>query len=165
MFSALKDGNIVHILNKRDKLTYNVGQIVSIKNSQFGSPIYPNGQFNNGELTITVDVHGKHIDFGKVPANQNIVYYDNGNTIISENLDNIVNEVRSTMQNSDSILNTMDYHKSIKIDGEEILKTIDPKFAKEAARDQEINNLNKRMDTVDNTLKQIVSLLSKAETK
>lgn len=164
MFSALKDGNIVHILNKRDKMTYSVGQIVSIKNSQFGGPMY-NGQFSSGELTITIDVNGKHLEFGKVPANQNVVYYDNGNTVVSESLDTIVSEVRNAMQNSESILSTMDYHKSVKTDGEEILKTIDPAFAKEVARDKEINDLSKRMDKVDNTLDYIVSLLSKAETK
>ena len=122
-------------------------------------------QFSSGELTITIDVNGKHLEFGKVPANQNVVYYDNGNTIVSESLDTIVSEVRSAMQNSESILSTMDYHKSIKTDGEEILKTIDPAFAKEVARDKEINDLSKRMDKVDNTLDYIVSLLSKAETK
>lgn len=158
MFSALKDGSILHILNKRDKLTYTTGKIISIKNSQFN-------QYFNSELDITVDVNGKHIDFGKVPANQNIAYYDNGNTIISENGEQIINEVRNTIQHSDSILSSIDYHKNVKIDGENILKTIDPMFAKEKARDEEINNLNRRMDNVDSTLQRIVSLLSKSENK
>lgn len=158
MFSALKDGSIIHILNKRDKLTYTTGKIVSIKNSQFS-------QYFNSELDITVDVNGKHIDFGKVPANQNVAYYDNGNTIISESNEQIVNEVRNSIQNSDSILSTIDYHKSVKTDGENILKTIDPMFAKEKARDEEISNLNKRIDNVDVTLQRIVSLLSRAENK
>lgn len=165
MFSALKDGSIVHILNKRDKMTYNVGRIVSIKSSQFGNIPYGNNQFLNGELNITVDVDGKQIDFGKIPANQNIVYYDNGNTIVSESTDNIINEVRNAIQMSDSVLNSIDYHKSIKLDGEDILKKLDPRYAKEKTRDEEINNLNKRMDNVDDTLKQIISLLSKADNK
>ena len=165
MFSALKDGSIVHILNKRDKMTYSVGRIVSIKSSQFGNIPYGNNQFLNGELNITVDVDGKQIDFGKIPANQNIVYYDNGNTIVSESTDNIINEVRNAIQMSDSVLNSIDYHKSIKLDGEDILKKLDPRYAKEKTRDEEINNLNKRMDNVDDTLKQIISLLSKADNK
>lgn len=165
MFSAIKDGSIIHILNKREKLTYSIGRVISVKNPQFNNNFYQNGQYFNGEIDISVDVNGKQIDFGKVPPSQNIAYYDNGNTIISENSENIINEVRNAIQISDSILNTVDYHKSIKVDGEDILKQLDPRFAKEKDRDEEINNLNKRMDNVDVTLKQIVSLLSKPENK
>lgn len=165
MFSAIKDGSIIHILNKREKLTYNVGRVISVKNSQFNNNFYQNGQYFNGEIDISVDVNGKQIDFGKVPSSQNIAYYDNGNTIISENSENIINEVRNAIQISDSVLNTIDYHKSVKVDGEDILKKLDPRFAKEKDRDEEINNLSKRMDNVDVTLKQIVSLLSKPENK
>lgn len=165
MFSDLRQNGIVYILNKKDKLTVKTGHVASPVNP--ANQLY--GQYSglNQTTDLVVNVDGKTEEYKQIPLNQNVVSYDNGNTIVSDSTDVIVAEVENMIRISKSLIDpaTIKYNESVITDGEDILKKISPSFAKEKARDEEIDNLNKRVSGIDSKLDKLFTILSKSETK
>lgn len=159
MFSTLKQGSIVYILEKGEKLNLKIGQVANpIQNSQysFGQPM--------GLINITVNANGEKLDFSNLPPNQSSTNYNNGTTLVSDNKEAIVVEVENLIQNSQGVINSIDYHQSVVTNGEEILKTLNPRFAKDKERDEEINRINGRINDMDSKLDKVLAALSKVET-
>lgn len=163
MFSALKEGSIVYILEKSNGLKFKIANVVSVSSPQFTNGSYSSLNPFGGVINIKVDIDGVIEDFGNLPANQNKTYYDNGKITISESRDEIINEIENVIQNSKNIINSIDYHNNVIKDGENILKDINPIFAKEKARDEEILNLHNRINNMDSKLDKLITVLSKSE--
>lgn len=156
MFSALRQGSIVYILERDNGLKCSTGKVVSTTSPQF------NG-INSfvGTIHITVDMGDGTREFGNIPTDQNVVYYNNGKTILSENRDAIINEVSNVVQDAkNTIANISNIEKIIK-DGEDILKDYNPMFAKEKAREEEMNALKDYIKGVDNKLDQLIAAMSR----
>ena len=64
MFSALRQGNIVYIIDKTDRLTLKKGQVVS--NSATNMPYNLNP---NSLLTLTIDIEGETKEFNNMMEN------------------------------------------------------------------------------------------------
>lgn len=163
MFSALKEGSIIYILEKSNGLKLKTGNVVGVSSPQFTNGSYSSLNPFGGVINIKVDTDGIIEDFGNLPTNQNKTYYDNGKITISESRDEIINEIENIIQNSKNIINSIDYHNNVITDGEKILKDINPLFAKEKARDEEILNLHNRINTMDTKLDKLITVLSKSE--
>lgn len=159
MFSALKQGSIVYILEKTDRLTYKTGQVITASSPQFPSTVFSPNQPVGGVVNISVNVGGNKLDFSNLPAGQNITNYNNGTTIISESKDAIMTALDNVIAEHKSIVDNYEYSKLIISDGEEIKKQQNPNFAKEKKRDEEIDNLNKRVSNMDDKLNEILSAL------
>lgn len=164
MFSALKQGSIVHILEKTDRLNYKVGQVISVSSPQFPSTVYSPNQPVGGVVNITVNVGGNKMDFSNLPSGQNITNYNNGTLIISESKEAIYVALNNVINEHQSIVDNYDYSKTIIADGEEIKKVLNPNFAKEKKRDEEIDNLHKQVTDMDNKLNMILAALNKSGT-
>ena len=165
MFSALRQGSIVYILEKQDGLVLKNGRVVTYTSPQFTNNIYPNNSNVFGFVNITVDVDGKSLEFNNLPANQNIAPYNGGMTVISESKEAIITEVENTINNSKSVIEGRSYHEKIIVDGENILKDLNPHFAKEKERDEEINKINSRIDDIGGKLDKLFTFLSNNEIK
>lgn len=160
MFSTLKQGSIIYVLDKGEKLNLRIGQVTNIvQNTQ-----YAFGQPNNGLVNITVNINGEKLDFSNLPHSQGSSNYNNGTTLVADNKEAILAEVENLIQHSQGVINSIDFHQSIVTTGEEILKTLNPRFAKDKERDEEINNINKRIDNMDSKLDKLLTALSKSET-
>lgn len=164
MFSALKQGSIVHILEKTDRLNYKVGQVISVSSPQFPSTVYSPNQPVGGVVNITVNVGGNKMDFSNLPAGQNITNYNNGTLIVSESKEAIDVALNNVINEHQSIVDNYDYSKTIIADGEEIKKVLNPNFAKEKKRDEEIDNLHKQVTDMDSKLNMILAALNKSGT-
>ena len=104
------------------------------------------------------------MDFSNLPANQNITNYNNGTLIISESKEAIISALNNVIAEHQTVIDSYDYSKTIVGDGEDIKKLLNPNFAKEKKRDEEIDNLNRRVTDMDSKLEQIISILGKAKT-
>ena len=160
MFSALRQGSTVYIVEKtKDGLICKTAQVSSVSSPQFNS--YLNGQFG-GTINISVNDNGNNRDFGQIPANENIVRYNNGAVIVSESRDAIISEVDNLVRNSESVLTeeNLSYHKNVVVSGKDVLAKLNPQFAKDKARDDEFNALKEQVGGMENKLNTIIDLLN-----
>lgn len=158
MFSALRQGSVIYILEKGENPTLKVGQIVSIT-----QPNYSNNFLMNGStIDINVKVGDQNMDFKNVPSSQSTATYNN--VIIAETKELMSNEVDNMLQSSKSIVDSVTYHNNVIASCENILKELNPRFAKEKERDEDINNLKDKMGGIESKMDQILTLLSKEKT-
>lgn len=152
MFSALQQGSIIYILEKSNSPILRTGQVVSITQPTF----------NNSFLATNVDINVKSGDqdmsFKNVPSNQSVFRYDNA--IIAETKELMSQEVENMLQNSRNIVNSVTYHNEVIKQCESILKELNPRFAKEQERDEDINNLKNKIGGIESKMDQILSLLA-----
>ena len=153
MFSSLTQGSIVYILDKQDRLKLKCGEVVGVSALKF--------QANGSTVDLKINSEGIIQDYGNIPSNSSIVSYNNGKVTISETKQGLQNEVESTLQNSKNIVNNIEVYKQNIIDYEEILKQLNPQFAKDKERDTRLNNLELKFEGVEDKIDKILNIISK----
>ena len=155
MFSALRQGSVVYILEKGENPVLKIGQVVSITQPNYSS----NFLINGSTIDINVKVNNQNMDFKNVPSSQSIANYNNA--VITETKELMSNEVDNMLQSSRSIVDSVTYHNNIITSCENILKELNPRFAKEKERDEDINNLKDKMGGIESKMDKILVLLQK----
>ena len=128
-------------------------------------PMYPtfNPQVSLGtNMSTVVDIKVRIDDQVKefcVPSSLSIHTY--GDYTLSENKEAMISEVDSLLQNSRDILDSIDKHKQAIAAYENILKSLNPVYAKEQERDGAISNLSQRVDSIQDSLDRLERLLKK----
>lgn len=159
MFSALRQGSVIYILEKGENPSLKVGQVVSIT-----QPSYSNNFLMNGStIDISVKVGKQNMDFKNVPSSQSVTNYNN--VIITETKELMSSEVDNMLQSSKSIVDSVAYHNNVISSCENILKDLNPRFAKEKERDEDISNLKNKIGGIESKMDKILTLLSKEGTK
>ena len=158
MFSTLRQNSPIYVLDKKDSPVLKKGIIetVSPQRSRTGS-FY--GQPMDMIVDIRVNIDGTSQEFKNIPANLSIV--NDGNIVISETKEAMSTEVDSMLSISKQILESVDYHKDVIEKCEQILKDLNPQFAKDKLQEEKINSLESRIGGVENTLGDIKDMLSK----
>ena len=159
MFSTLRQNSQIYILDKKGSPILKKGVIesVSSQRSRTGS-FY--GQPMDMVVDITVNVEGSTEEFKNIPASLSIA--NDGNMVISESREAMSTEVDSILSISKQILESVDYHKEVIDKCEQILKDLNPQFAKDKLQEEKINSLEERIGGVEDTLGDIKDMLSKA---
>lgn len=168
MFSSLRQGSTVYILEKGDKPELRIGQVVSVSNPvQKYTTATPGIGFGmNSEMVVDVKVKvdEQEYDFKQLGCTQSIGNY--GNAVVSDNREAMLSEVDSMRQISQHIIDTVDYHKEVVAACDGMIKVLNPHFAKEQERDEAINSLSTRLDSFEErmgkALGNIEKLLSKS---
>lgn len=164
MFSALRQGNLLHIIEKTENgLIYKAGQVTMIKEhqpqlNQFGIPqnfTNPNEKYVDIEVKIGEEV----IQLPKFNGNHNIGIW--GNKVISDNRDAINSELDGMLCASKQHLESVPYHELIIKTGDNIKRELNPQFAKEKEQEEKISNLEDKMGNIEDTLTNMMGMLSK----
>lgn len=159
MFSSLRQGNIIYILEKGDKPVLKIGQVTSVS-----QPNYNNNFLMNGStININVKVGEQSMDFQNIVGQLSVASYNN--ITITETKELMANEVDNMLQNSKSIIDNIPYHKQVIESCESILKELNPQFAKEKERDEDIDNLKSKLGGLETKMDQLLSILAKDEVK
>ena len=154
MFSALAQGSSVYILDKTSSPKYLIGEVVGVSQPKINF----NGQ---STVDLRVNVDGSVQEFSNLLSINSISTYNGGKIIISETKQGIQNEIESILDNSRKIVDNIDFYKQNIIDCEEILKQLNPQFAKDKERDDRLFNLESRFDGVESKLDKIFDLIKK----
>lgn len=153
MFSSLSQGSIVYILDKTESPKLKYGEIVGVSAPKF--------QAMGTTIDLKVNIDGNVQDFSNIPSNNTIVSYNNGKFTISETKQGLSSEVESALQSRRQILNSIEQYKKDVVDYEEILKDLNPQFAKDKERDDRLNNLENKFEGVEQKLDKILNLVTK----
>ena len=154
MFSALAQGSSVYILDKTSSPKYLIGEVVGVSQPKINF----NGQ---STVDLRVNVDNSVQEFSNLLSINSISTYNGGKVIISETKQGIQNEVESILDNSRKIISNIDIYKQNINDCEEILKQLNPQFAKDKERDDRLFNLENRFDGVESKLDKIFDLIKK----
>lgn len=116
---------------------------------------------------MVVDIHAKtdeqEYDFKQLPCNSSVSNY--GNAIVSDSREAMLSEVDDMKQRSQGILDSVEYHEKVLVACDEMLKSLNPNFAKEVARDEAINSLSERLDNFEKKFGQSLSNIEKLLSK
>lgn len=162
MFSALNQGSIIYILDKTERPKFKVGEVISI--SQPKVDYNSTGQFGQYQATtvdIKVNVEGNTYEYNSIPSSYSVITYNNGKITLSETKQGLQSEVESILQNSKQIVERIDTYKQNIVDCENILKQLNPQFAKDKERDERLNSLEERFGGVEDRLDKIINLINK----
>ena len=158
MFQNLKPGNSVYVITT-DNVTYNVCQIEYIRPSFSYS-------FGNGPLVdISVIINGNRKEFSGVQANSD-VSVSNG-YVLAETKDQAIQQLGLILQQKNDVLDNIDKITKDRDDCKEILRKLNPQFAKDGAVNDAIEALTSRVDTMQgefgdmrDSVKRILDLLT-----
>lgn len=156
MFSALNQNSHIYILDKTDGVKFKIGEIVGTS-----IPIYATDGSNQMIMNIKVRVDGNVIDYNNVPSNNSIVTYNNGKIIICETKQGLQSEVESTLQHANYIIEHVEDYKTQVIDCETVLKELNPQYAKDKARDEEIADIKSEVAGIKDDISKILAAVTK----
>ena len=159
MFSSLRQGNLVYIINKQNDLNVSIGQIIETNATDFNNGYLPvNG---NALVNITVNIEGVERKFSNLPGGQALSSYDGGMTIITDNRDIAITEIHNIIKQSELRLASKEYDEKIVSSGKEALAKLNPQYAEDKKREEEMANINKRIDDMNNKFDKLITALSK----
>jgi hypothetical protein len=162
MFSGLRQGSTLYVLDKSKEPRVITGFVERVSAPHPMYPNYnPNVSFGTNLQTVvdvTVKVGDDKKEFVGVPSSAYIHSY--GDYVISESKDGMINEVTAMMENSKSIISNVEQHKTNIAACEEILKELNPAYAKEQERDEAIDNISGRMNRIEDILARLESRLN-----
>lgn len=161
MFSALNQGSLIYILDKTGSPKFKMGQIISVSQPKIDYSQQYGGFNNPSTIDIKVSIDGSTYEYNSIPSNYSVVSYNNGKITLSETKKDLQQEVESLLQNSRQIVDKIDIYKQNIIDCENILKELNPQFAKDKERDDKINNLEQKFSNVEDKLDRIFNLINK----
>ena len=160
MFSTLRKGASVYILDRTSEPEVKIGYV---DNVTLPRPMYPTynpavslGTNMQRVVDITVRVDDDKKEFC-VPADLSIHTY--GDYTLSESKEAMISEVDSLMKNSQDILDSIDKEKQNVAAYQNILKTLNPVYAKEQERDTAIESLTQQVDGIHSALERLETLL------
>lgn len=153
MFSALSQGSSIYLLDKTSSPKFLVGEVIGVTQPKYG--------FNQATVDLKVKVDDQIQEFNNLPGINSFMTYNNGKLLISETKQGIQNEVETILSNSRNILDNIDNYKQNIEDCENILKQLNPQFAKDKERDDRLSNLENRFDGVESKLDKIYNLINK----
>lgn len=166
MFSGLRQGTTLYILDKSKEPKVVTGYVETITAPH---PMYKNynpavsfGANLQTVVDIVVKVDNEKKEFVGIPSTNTIHSY--GDYVLSETREGMIQEVDAMLQNSKNVVASMDQHQSNIKACEDILKTLNPVYAKESERDEAIDSLTKQVDSMQSVLTRLESLITRQNT-
>lgn len=123
-----------------------------------------NGGFGGTNMMVVnlkVKVDGSNVDYNNIPANNTSVSYNNGNLIIAESKQTIQSEVEATLQHANYVVEHIEDYKNQITKCEEVLKELNPQFAKNKARDERIAGIETEVAGIKGDIAKILAAVTK----
>lgn len=166
MFSGLRVNSPFYILNTKDKVKLQTGQVTWISN------VYPmfkqfSGTNSNYDqvVDIKVFVDGGEVEFKQLPSNLTIVNFGSDGVVVSDNKESILNEIKSIRDNSKLQIDRMSYYDDTYNTCDKLVRELDPQTAKEYEYDTKISNLEEKVSGIESNITDIKSMLKEALNK
>lgn len=165
-FNSLGVGQPLYVLQKVEKPALQIG-VVKTKSDpktpyQTTTPGLLNGIASMGQtavVDITATIGANDVPFNNLPVNAESTTYNGGNTFVSCSREATLQAVDAMLQTSRKALEKVSYHEAVLKEGEQMLETLNPRYAEEKKRDRTIKSLEQRQDAQDKKLDQILTFI------
>lgn len=167
MFSQLRQGSMVYILDSSDTPKLVTGQVIAVSQPQpkynTSNPAAMIGMQPDMVMDITVKTGEKEYELKQIHANMSIEHRPDIKAVISDTREAMLQEVDMMQAKSQQIVDSFDYNKGVVKACEVIKRQLNPNYEKEQKRDEQIEALNKRFDAFETKFgKAIDQILAKA---
>ena len=165
MLRDLRVGTIIYVLNKREP-KLEIGEVTDTKLS-LAPQTFTGGvlQPQRPLVDITATFGTETRNYRQVPADVAIADFSKEGIVITDNKEQMVNEIESLKKLSKRLVEEVDRHKKIVKDCDRLLAELDPQVKEKAQQSQDIENLKTQMGNMNTQLAQITSLLKTLSNK
>lgn len=162
MFSNLSQNSILYILDLQSntKIINGIVERVSIPRPKYNT-------FNpNMEMVVDIiaAINGERREFKGIP-NGTIANFGTDAFVLAESREALNSYINAMLQNSKSVLESIDKHKKLVMDYEEALQELNPSLKAEKEKDQMIQDLKDQVSNLQNSMQQILSKMTSENTK
>lgn len=161
MFSNVRQQSLFYILEKGEKSNIKIGQVESVSQPipkyQTSYPTF--GQQLEMVVDIKVKVNDELVEFKQLPSNLSIYNYNQNGVVVSDSKDAINAEIEGMLKNSQKHIEDVPFHEKNIVCCKEMLKVLNPQFAKEEEQQKRIGDIEVKMNGIESTLKGIQDML------
>lgn len=164
MFSALRQGSSFFILDKTNVPKLKIGSVVSVSQPmpKYNNTYIPGQNYTETVVDVVVKVKDEEMKFEKLPSNLSIANFGQNGIVVSESKDAMNGEIESMLRNSVNIIESVPYHKEVKVSCEEMLNELNPQLAKEKEQEEKIAKLESKVGGMESILLDIHQKLNSA---
>lgn len=161
MFSNLSKGSILYGLDTKGGVKMFTATVdsVSMPRPKYVQNTF--GQMPEMVVDIVVTINGERREFKQVPSNNAIADFGPDTFVLSDSKDSLMNYVSSMLQSSRNIVNSVDKHKSLIAQYEQVLGELNPASANENA----VKELREQVQDMQGQMGEILSLLKSGKLK
>ena len=157
MFQGVRQGAVLYILRKGETPTLTPAHVVSVSNPY--TPANAQNMFAKATVVdIQVNIDGGNTTLKEMPALSELTTSNDG-TIVSDNPEAMLNEVKNLHRTSQQIVDSAPHHQSLLPVYESFYDILDPNLAKEREKDKRLNILEEEMKGMKGTITDIHKLL------
>lgn len=157
MFSSLQQGSLIYILDKTDGTKFKIGEVVSVSSPQPGySP--QSGFLNQSCINLKVNLEGNTYEYNQIPSSASSITYNNNRLTLSETKQGLQQEVETILQNSKKVIDNIEIYKQNVQDCENILRQLNPQFAKDKERDERLDALEFKFSGVESKIDKLINM-------
>lgn len=168
MFSTLSQGNPIYILDTSSGVKSLTGTIEKVSPPRPKYQTYtPNAVYGMNMETvvdISVRVDGEKREYKNVPSTSSVANFEQDHFVLADSKEAMISQVDMMKQESLNVVNGYERHKKLATEYDNVLKQLNPAFAKEADRDEAIADLKGQMNGLKDDINKILGLLAKKET-
>lgn len=160
MFSNLSQNSILYILDLQSKPKILSGPVerVSVPRPKYNT-FNPNMEMI---VDIVVTINGERREFKGVP-NGSLANFGENAFVIAESKDVLNSYMNSMLQNSRSIVNSIEKHQKLITDYEEAIQELNPDIKASRENDKAIQTLQDQVETLQKSMQQMLAIMTKNE--
>lgn len=160
MFSNLSKGSVLYGLETKGEIKCFTAPVdsVSIPYPKQRTNVF--GQMPEMVVDIVATVNGERKEFKQVPSNSAIADFGNDTFVLADGKDSLNGYVNSMLQNSRNIVNSVEKHRTLISQYEDVLGALNPG----QVNDNAVKELGNKVSTMESQMAEILTLL-KEKTK
>lgn len=155
MFSNLSKGSIIYGIETKGDIKLFTASVESVTLPYPKHTQNTFGQYPELVLDIVATIDGERRDFKQVPSNTVIADFGPETVVLSDSRDSLINYVNSMLQSSRNIVNSVEKHKTLIGQYENVLKDLNPSIANDSA----VKELSSEVNSMKTQMSEILSLL------
>lgn len=163
MFQSVRQNTPIYLFHKTDNPYVEVGYVTNVMTRpKYQNQLGINRAPQEDVVDISVKAGNTTHNFPGLPASLEItsMYFGGENVVISTSRQAMNNEILGTKKASEDIVASVEKHKNLISVYEDIIKQINPEYAKEQEQQDIIAALNKRVDSLTSAVEKLVGTLS-----
>lgn len=167
MFQSARVNQPIYILYKESVPRIEIGTITQVTQPVYKFPTAaPYGQMQEQVVDVFANVGGAQRQFQQLPSNKESAnYVSNGNVFVTVSRDAMNAEIATLKNEAVGIINRVDEERQKIVKYDEILMQLNPEYAENQRREQEIATMKNQMATMASDNAELKSMMAQVLAK